>query len=40
MNLSACMAITPDGLLVYIGHKGELFEVIGGKKGEINLRKV
>lgn len=37
MELSACMAITPAGLLVYIGHKGELYEIIGGKKGQINM---
>lgn len=41
MKLSSCMQITPAGLLVYIGHKGELYEVVGGdKKGGINLRNI
>lgn len=38
MNLSACMAITPAGLLVYKGHKGEIYEIVGGTNGQINLR--
>jgi len=40
MSLSQCMAITATGILVYLGHKGELYEILGGKDGQINLRKV
>jgi hypothetical protein len=32
------MAITTAGVLVYIGHKGDMYEVIGGKDGQINLK--
>ena len=39
MSLSDCMAITPAGVLVYIGHKGELYEIIGGNDGQINMKK-
>lgn len=28
------------GVLVYIGHTGELHEVVGGNNGYINLRKL
>lgn len=28
------------GVLVYIGHKGQLYEIIGGDKGQINLREL
>jgi hypothetical protein len=28
------------GLLVYIGHKGQLYEIIGGEKGQINLKEL
>lgn len=38
MELSDCMTITPAGVLAYIGRKGELYEVMGGIKGQINLR--
>lgn len=34
------MAITPNGVLIYIGHKGEIHEIIGGKNGQINLSKI
>ena len=43
MLYSDCMAISlfgDVGVLVYIGHKGDLFEVVGGKDGEIHLRKL
>lgn len=43
MLYSDCMAITlfgDVGVLVYIGHEGELHEVIGGNDGQINLRKL
>jgi hypothetical protein len=43
MEQSDCMAIFFNGdvgLLVYIGHKGDLHEVIGGNNGHINLRKL
>jgi len=38
MELSDCMAVAPAGILVYIGQKGELFEIVGGRDGQINLR--
>jgi hypothetical protein len=28
------------GVLVYIGHEGELHEIVGGNDGQINLRKL
>lgn len=40
---SDCMAINlvgGVGVLVYIGHKGDLHEIVGGYNGEINLRKL
>lgn len=43
MSLSDCMAISliaGVGVLVYIGHKGQLYEIIGGDKGQINLREL
>ena len=43
MSLSDCMAISligNVGLLVYIGHKGQLYEIIGGEKGQINLKEL
>jgi hypothetical protein len=43
MQYSDCMAINlvgDVGVLVYIGHTGELHEIIGGNNGEINLRKL
>ena len=33
------MAVTPAGILVYIGQDGKLFEIVGGKDGVINLAK-
>jgi hypothetical protein len=43
MSLSDCMAINlfgDVGVLVYVGHKGELLEIVGGNDGQINLRKL
>jgi hypothetical protein len=43
MLYSDCMAINligDVGVLVYIGHKGILHEIVGGEDGEINLRKL
>lgn len=40
MLYSDCMAILPAGVLVYIGHKGELYEIIGGNDGQINMKKL
>lgn len=40
MSLSDCMAVTSDGKLVYIGHKGQLYEVVGGSDGQINLKEL
>lgn len=36
--LSEVMAVTSLGVLVYIGHKGELYEIVGGSNGQINLK--
>ena len=38
--MSDAMAVTANGILVYLGHHGEQYEVIGGKDGQINLRKL
>lgn len=39
MQLSDCLAITSAGILVYIGHKGALREVLGGdKEGNLNTK--
>ena len=43
MLKSDCMAIFFHGgvgVLVYIGHEGDLHEIIGGNDGQINLRKL
>jgi len=43
MLFSDCMAIVFHGgvgVLVYIGHKGDLHEIVGGNDGQINLRKL
>lgn len=40
MSLSDCMAVTPEGILVYLGHKGDLYEIVGGDNGQINLRRL
>jgi hypothetical protein len=34
------MAVTSEGALVYIGHKGDLYVVVGGSDGQINLKKL
>ena len=38
--LSAVMFITPLGVLVYSGHKGILYEVVGGINGHLNLKRL
>lgn len=38
--LSDCMAITRAGVLVYIGHQGDLYEIVGGNDGQINLKEL
>lgn len=43
MVYSDCMAIVFHGgvgVLVYIGHTGQLHEIVGGNNGHINLRKL
>jgi hypothetical protein len=43
MLYSDCMAIVWHygvGVLVYIGHKGDLHEIIGGQDGQILMRKL
>lgn len=40
MSLSDCMSVNSNGVLVYEGHKGELFEVVGGVNGQINLKRM
>jgi len=39
MQFSDCLAVNPDGLLIYLGHKGKLYEVLGGdKNGHLKTR--
>ncbi len=40
MVYSIIMAVSDKGILVYKGHDGSLYEIVGGKNGEINLRKL
>lgn len=44
MSLSDCMVISliaGVGVLVYIGHKGQLYEIIGGDhEGQILMREL
>jgi hypothetical protein len=37
MILSEVMVVSNQGILLYIGYSGELYEIIGGKDGELNL---
>lgn len=34
------MVITAKGVLVYVGHKGEKYEVVGGRNGKIMLKQL
>jgi hypothetical protein len=34
------MAVNANGKLIYIGHRGEVYEVRGGVNGDINLKKL
>jgi hypothetical protein len=34
------MAVTAAGVLVYIGHKGDLYEIVGGNDGQINMKRL
>lgn len=38
--MSEVMAVTSSGVLVYIGHKGDLYEIVGGSKGDLNLKEL
>jgi hypothetical protein len=39
MQLSDCLVISPAGILLYLGHKGQLYQVIGGdKNGHLQLQ--
>jgi hypothetical protein len=38
--LSAVMSVTATGVLVYQGHKGQLYEIVGGSNGQLNLKEV
>jgi hypothetical protein len=43
MDHSDCMAIVLHndvGVLVYLGHMGDLHEIVGGNDGQINCRKL
>lgn len=43
MLYSDCMAIVFNGdvgVLVYIGHTGQLHEIVGGKDGQILLKEL
>lgn len=32
------MIISSKGILIYLGHEGKKYEIVGGKDGELNLR--
>jgi hypothetical protein len=34
------MLVTDSVILVYKGHKGELYEIVGGSDGHINLKRL
>lgn len=34
------MIITATGILAYVGHTGNLYEIVGGKSGQINMREL
>jgi hypothetical protein len=34
------MAVTAAGVLVYKGHKGDLYEIVGGNDGQINMKRL
>lgn len=36
--LSAVMFVTAEGVLVYKGHKGHFYEIVGGSNGQLNLK--
>lgn len=36
-ELSVCMAVTPKGVLIYIGTKGKIYKIVGGKNGILLL---
>lgn len=38
--LSDCMEINSSGVLVYLGHHGAKYEVVGGTNGKINLKEI
>lgn len=38
--LSAVMEVTAEGVLVYKGHKGTLYEIVGGSNGNLNLKEL
>lgn len=38
--LSEVMEVTCDGKLVYKGHKGDLYEIVGGSNGQLNLKEL
>ena len=40
MIFSDVMIVSDQGILCYIGHGGELYEIIGGKDGEVHLMKL
>ena len=39
MILSNCMAISADGLLIYLG-QSSVYLILGGKNGQINMIKI
>jgi len=40
MQISDCMAVIYNGILIYKGSDGALYQIIGGKDGQINLTKL
>ena len=40
MPLSNYIMILPTGMLVYLGQNGQLYEIVGGTNGQLNLRQI
>jgi hypothetical protein len=34
------MIVSSKGVLIYLGHEGKKYEIIGGSNGELNLRPI
>lgn len=40
MTLSDCMAVMYNGILIYKGSDGKLYQIVGGQNGQINLTRL